>query len=423
MAQSAPHQPVSPTAHRPLMVAALITLALLAARLFAAPALTDPTGAALPTGLGLKAPPLYLALAPLFSLWDGVGMLSLSRLRGFLAGLGLLYLLWRVLAWRHIRTHRSLPRAVGREVVVLLLSLAGFVAFLAGGLLWHRPMLSLRGVPPNLLVFDIHSHSNVSHDVRGTLMDGYDAEANRRWHARGGFDAFFLTDHNTVANLPPIHNRRARHPALCPGIEVSAWRAHIVLLGARQNVPRDDYADSLAGVLDLIHDAGPRYGALAIASIPEYVENHWQNLPAFISAGLAGFEVVNAAPKANELTQVRRDSVIALARTHDRLMLGATDSHGWGATSMVWNLIALPGWREQGSPCPRLLAALQSGGFSTVQVVERHRLRPEAWWPSWLTPVGVVWETWRGLTGPLTVAWLGWIWAVAGLLYLRRRAP
>ena len=38
------------------------------------------------------------------------------------------------------------------------------------------------------------------------------------------------------------------------------------------------------------------------------------------------------------------------------------------------------------------------------------------WWPGWLTPLGVVWETWRSMSWALTAAWI-WIWALA----LRRR--
>jgi hypothetical protein len=56
-------------------------------------------------------------------------------------------------------------------------------------------------------------------------------------------------------------------------------------------------------------------------------------------------------------------------------------------------------------------------GFPAVRIIERHRLRPDAWWPGWLTPVGVVWETWRSMGWTLAAAWLIWIWALA----LRRR--
>ena len=56
------------------------------------PALSDPVAGAAPPSLSLAVPWLYLVLAPLFTLWDGVSMLSMARLKGFLVGLVVLYL-------------------------------------------------------------------------------------------------------------------------------------------------------------------------------------------------------------------------------------------------------------------------------------------------------------------------------------------
>ena len=68
-------------------------------------------------------------------------------------------------------------------------------------------MAALAGAGPDVVVFDVHSHTNVSHDVRGTLMRGFDTEANLRWHRRAGFDAVFVTDHNTVERAPAARRR------------------------------------------------------------------------------------------------------------------------------------------------------------------------------------------------------------------------
>ena len=418
---------VVPLRSRAVIIAAAISLLLLAARATGTPALSDPTGRALPSGLALHSPPLVLFLAPLFDLWDGTSMLSMERLTGWLAGVLLLLLLWRIAAWA-LRRRRPTDTAWwwrgGQEAVVIILFLLALLAFLAGGALWHRPMVALAGTGQDIMVVDLHSHTNASHDVEHTLMGGFDAAALRRWHRRAGFDAAFITDHNTVAGLPPA-GAGTILPALCPGTEVSGWRAHIVLLGTRQRVERSPYADSLAGLLTLFKDAQDQ-GAVSIASLPEYSRNHWENLGRFAAAGVDGFEIVNASPKANDFPRSRRDSVIALARAQDLLVVGVSDSHGWGATSMVWNLVDLPGWRSTGSPCDRLLERLREGGFEAVQVVERHRLRPDDWWPSLLTPVGVVWETWRSMDWRHVLAWLVWIWIIAGLrarwVSLRRRA-
>ena len=98
-------------------------------------------------------------------------MLSMSRLRGFLVGLRLLYFawrggraLWRRIAWSDARR----PGAPLRRELGLLAALAGGLAlFVGAGLLWHRPMAALAGHGPDDVVFDVHSHTNVSHESAG----------------------------------------------------------------------------------------------------------------------------------------------------------------------------------------------------------------------------------------------------------------
>jgi hypothetical protein len=396
----------------------MVTVGLLVARLAATPPLSDPLGAPLPTSLHLTTPWLYALLAPLFSLWDGVSMLSMSRLRGFLIGLLLGFLLWRAgraLWWRFVWSDAPPPRSpLGRELRLFAGSIVLLLLFVLVGLLWHRPMLALAGVDRDDAAVDFHSHTNVSHDVRHTLMRGYDTEANLRWHRRAGFDAVFITDHNTVAGLTP----HTGTPARCPGIEVSAWKAHIVLLGDSLPVERRRYNSSFQALLELLRTSDSTYGALSVASLPEYEESHWSHLDSLVSAGLDGFEIVNAAPKANELPRARRDTVIALARRTNRFVVGVSDIHGWGATSMVWNLVRVPGWRAPGTRlCDTILSRLREG-FPAVRVVERHHLVAESAWPLWLTPIGMIWETWRGMGWGLAASWLGWIW---GTWSLRRR--
>ena len=400
-----------------------LTVGIIAARVLGAEPLADPLGGELPAGVRLHFPLFNLLLAPLFDLWDGVSMLSMSRLTGFIAGLFVLYLVWRfAAAWRRKRDpDAGPPIGLVREGAALFVSVLLFAGFVAGGMLWHRPMAALTGVPPSMMSVDFHSHTSASHDVRGTLMDGFDAASSRRWHARGGFDASYITDHNTVEGFPRNAVPSLR-PLLCPGIEVSAWRAHIVLLGVGGNVDRAPYSDSLGGTLQLLRETEQRFGALSIASLPEYNRNHWDNLDAFVAAGVDGFEIVNASPKANEFSRARRDSVIALARAHDLLLVAVTDSHGWGATVLAWNLVAVPGWeRVPEAACSRLLANLRDGGTAAVQIVERHHLRMDDPWPWLLTPIAVLWETWRALAPLQVVSWIAWIWII-GLVGAYRRA-
>ncbi len=404
----------------------VLTLLLLASRVSVVPPLSDPLGGHLPDSLRLSVPTLYLLLAPFFTLWDGISMLSMSRLHGFLIGLAGLYLLGRIV--RHIRVRSPLKswRTWGREIGFLLLSLGGLLAFIVTGAVWHRPMLSLTGVPWGYQVADFHSHTAASHDVGDTWMSGYDLAANLRWHGRAGFNVVFITDHNVVSRESReasresgVGSRGSAGPTPCPGLEVSAWRAHIVLLGDTLPIDRAPYG-GLAGLLTLLRTSDSSYGSRSLASLPEYRRNHWERLDTLIEAGLDGFEIVNASPKANELTRPERDRVIDLARKNDLFVVGVSDSHGWGATSMVWNLVRVPHAHSRQTLCTAILARLDQG-FPGAQIIERHRLRPDDPWPMWLTPLGVVWETWRSMGRPLALSWLAWIWVVTGLLNLLRR--
>ena len=412
----------------PFAVPLALTLILLAVRLAAVPALSDPVAGAVPSSLHLSTPKLYLLLGPIFSMWDGVSMLSMSRLKGFLTGLAVLYLLWRLLAAVLRRQRLTWLRESG----VFLLSLALLLGFLLLGALWHRPMLSLAGVPNDNSVVDFHSHTRFSHDVAGTWMDGFDVEANRRWHGRAGFDAVFITDHNVVSRESRVAGHQsgvgsresggqAGSTVPCPGIEVSAWRAHILLLGDTLPVDRGRYNSSLAALLQLLRTSEAAYASLSVASLPEYRRNHWSRLDTLIQAGLDGLEIVNASPKANELSRAERDSVVSLARSGNLFVVGVSDSHGWGATSMVWNLVRVPAQSSAPDFCDAVLNRLRAG-FTSVRVIERHRLRADAWWPMWLTPIGVLWETWRSMAWPLTISWIVWIWLL-GTAGSRRRRP
>jgi hypothetical protein len=418
---------------RSIAIPVTLTLLLLASSLASVPALSDPVGGATAGSLTLSVPTLYLVLAPLFTMWDGISMLSMTRLKGFLTGLVIFYLVWRILHWMWLRRRgpgrgRWVARWL-RELGVLAASFSLLLIFLVAGALWHRPMLSLTGTSPGERVVDFHSHTNASHDVAGTLMENYDIHANLRWHARAGFDAAFITDHNVASRQPPFGSRqpgagrRSRKAAggtvLCPGIEVSAWRAHIVLLGDTLPVDRGRYNQSLESLLQLLGTSESTYGSLSVASLPEYRRNHWQRLDTLAQAGVDGLEIVNASPKANELTRAERDTVIALARARNLFVVGVSDSHGWGATSMVWNLVSVPPATFSARICGVVLHQLRNG-FEAVRVIERHRLRPDSWWPMWLTPLGVLWETWRSMGWALTASWLLWIWLFWGVAHRRR---
>lgn len=404
---------------RPFVVAATLSLLLLLGNLlFRVPALSDPAGAALPDGVHLAFPLLNIVLAPLFDLWDGATLLALPRLHAFLIGALTLGAAWSIgmsIRERRLRWGRATARLLG--------FVAGLALFLFGGIAWRRPMAHLAGVPATSWVVDLHSHTNVSHDVKGWLQGDFDLAASQRWHRRGGFDAFFVTDHNRIDGWKgtPVTGT----PAACPGEELSLWGAHIVVLGNSDSIPRGRYADSAPGIERLLRESGDEWSGLTFASIPEYDDNHFADLPAWLTAGLDGLEVSNPAPKANRQARERRDSAIGLARGAGRWIAGVTDQHGMGATVQAWTLVpgtlALKSDGTRLGPCGETLGALWTRGWEATQVVERHRLRVDAGWPRWATVVAVPWEGWRAAGVWQVVSWLGWIWAIALIAAYRTR--
>lgn len=347
-------------------------------------------------------------------------MLSLSRLTGLLAGCVALYIAWRVIT--RLRTRVGWWRGGFEEVRALVLSAGAFAAFVVAGAGWtDRPMASLAGRSGDELTVEIHSHTTASHDVRGLLAGRFSAEASRRWHRRAGVDVLFITDHNVTGGWAGATARVAPDDTqICPGVEISAHRAHVVVLGS----PPADPAGYRRGVEQrarLFADVAATPTAVAIASLPEYRGQ----VAEFIAAGVRGFEIVNASPKGNELPRHERDSIMTAARAHGLLLVGAGDQHGYGATPMVWNLVELPGQRlATDSPCERLVERFRSGGSDAVRVVERTRLRPDHPLPRLLTPAGVLWVAWTTMPLAAVPIWLGWIWlTVVALKAVRRRPP
>lgn len=390
--------------------AAGLTAVILAAWATRVSPLSDPLGGALPGAWQLHRTLAYALLAPLVTVWDQIAMLPISRLTGLLAGLGLAYLAWRIrVRLRHrLRWHR----AVLRELWGLAVAVAAFLGFVLVGLTWHaRPVARLAGLGVDELTVEIHSHTNASHDVQGVLVEGFDAAASRAWHERAGVDLLFITDHNTTRGWN-LHRGELplERTQLCPGVELSAHGAHVVVLGTPLPESEQPYRGAPGNRARLFAEIAAAPGAVAIASLPEYRGQAEQ----FIAEGVRGFEITSASPKGGELPRVERDSIIALARRHGLLLVGAGDQHGYGATPMVWNVLRLPGWRTaDGPPCAGVVAQFRSGGPETVRIVERTRLRVDSVLPWILTPLGVFWLAWSTASAPVVLGWLAWIWIAA----------
>jgi hypothetical protein len=364
-------------------IALLLAGAVLWSARSAVPPVVDAVTWAAPGGdVELVRPPGYVLAAPLSNVLDALTFLSVPRAKALVgtcvAALAIAGLL------RHGGVRRRLTRAA--------LWPLGFVGLAAAAVFLPRPVPRLVRADPAAAVIDYHAHTRASHDGRWDWSTGRVAW----WHARQGFTATYVTDHNQVFG----GSDEAAIPLL-PGVEWSLYRLHLLAIGPVRELDRARYSGTLDGLLGVFAELHAQ-GALAIGSIPEYWSNHRENLDRFAIEGIDGFEIVNCSPKAIALDSAARADVVRLAARHDLLVVGASDSHGWGMVTCVWNL-TVPGLR--GMPANRVLA------------------RPLALWqdrePAWAAAPSQAWGMLRTLTWAERISWLTWI----ALITIYRTVP
>jgi hypothetical protein len=358
------------------LTATLVAL-ILAGAVTPLPALVDAVTGSAPGDAGLHRPVAYLVLAPLSTTLDALTFLSLERARWALAGWAALLVLWSA----------ARPGGVGARVRRAAAGLLVLVGLVAAALVLPRPAPRLVTESRSLTVLDYHAHTQASHDGR----KGWTPERLAHWHARQGFDASYVTDHNQV-----FHGASAA-VQLLPGAEWSVHRQHVLALGAPVEIDRERFQRTTARMLRVFGELD-RGGAFTVAALPEYWRNHWDRLDAFVAAGVGGFEIVDCAPKALGFPPAGRRRVLELASRNDLLVVGASDNHGWGAVTCVWNL-AVPG----------------AGGFRGNRVLARSLALTQGEGAAWAAAVTQPWRLARTLTWTERVSWLTWIAVI--LLY------
>jgi hypothetical protein len=363
---------------------ALLLLLLITAIHPLSPLVDVVTGSA-PGDADLDRPILYVMFAPLSSILDALTFFSLPRAEWAvtvwilgLAAWGALRRAATPLTWQR----RAVRAAIGPAVVVLL-ALAAVV------LPRPVPRLVSDGVGT---VIDYHAHTNLSHDGR----PGWTLANLAAWHERQGFEATYVTDHNVVydGSLPLPTDISIR---LLPGVEWSVYQQHVVAIGPVEALARDSFGESTARMVR-IFAAIERQGALSIASLPEYWRYHRDDLGAFVMAGVDGFEIVNCAPKALAFPSDLRRAVLTLAASHDLMVVGASDNHGWGQVTCVWN-VSRPG----------------AQGFHTNRVFARPLALVQGDWRPWNAALTQPWFLLRSLSWSERASWLTWV--VIILLY------
>ena len=366
-------------------VAIALVVLLLATAIHPLSPLVDAVTGSAPGDADLDRPILYVLFAPLSNSLDALTFFSQPRAEWALAVWILALGAWGALrrsatplTWR-----RRVARALVGPGIVILLGVAA--------VLLPRPVPSLTSDSVGTVI-DYHAHTNLSHDGR----PGWTLAKLAEWHERQGFEAAYVTDHNVVydGSLPVPAGTTI---SLLPGVEWSVHQQHVVAIGPVEALPRDSFGGSTARMLR-IFAAIERQGGLSIASLPEYWRNHWEDLGAFVVAGVDGFEIVNCAPKALGFPPDLRRHVLALAGSHDLMVVGASDNHGWGRVTCVWN-VSRPG----------------AQGFHTNRVFARPLALVQGNGWSWAAAVSQPWYMLRSLSWSERASWLTWV--VIILLY------
>ncbi len=366
-------------------LALLLTILVIAGAFAPLPSVVDAVTGAPAGDADLSRPLLYVVLAPVSDLLDAVTFLSMARA------------IWFLVSWVVILGGLGavLPGTRGRRIFRAVLGVLAPCAVGVAAVLLPRPVPRLTTSALHeggLTIVDYHSHTERSHDGR----KGWTLERLGEWHADQGFQAAYVTDHN----IPFAGSNDDGPIPLLPGVEWSVYRQHIVVLGTVTQIDLAPYSHDTPGMVGLFA-AMHSQGALAIASLPEYREHHWGDLDQFVAAGVDGFEIVNCAPKALAFSSAERQAVITLARSHYLLVTGASDNHGWGKVTCVWNLT------HEGAH-----------GFSGSHVIARPVALAQGDALASTAAVSQLWLMFRAMSWPERISWLTWtllIWIYRGM--------
>ncbi len=400
-----------------LTVAIALTVAIVLGQVFSYPSdIKDIVTGQFNHGIRLHYPLPYVLFAPFFQIADHLTILSARQHIAVGIAINLFWLGCRLLKlYRNPFTISLFLIEVGK---VVLLNLGFFIVFLMAVLI-PRPMARLQLDDKRLLAFNIHSHTHASHDARRS----FSPLRNMLWHKRGGFHANFITDHNVIHGSIEGRDISLGHKPR-PGIismrgeEISLFRSHWILLGNKTLLKKEVYDTGYRGIKPFLQKVSQTWDQVVIASLPQYWQDHWENLDDFLAWGLQGFEIVTSSPRALDFPPRLRSRIVKVSGENNLLMTGGSDSHGWGSTVYVWNLVRFPNWR--GIAPERLegelIQLLKRERFNAVQVVVRHKAEsPNDAWMLAVDPLLQIWEGSRSLPFAQAVSVLVWIWLPLGL--------
>ena len=394
----------------------MITAALIVTAVFSLPPLVDVANPASAPAATLRTPFLYDVFAPASNTLDAITILSPAQYWATFALCAICFLAATLVRQRQV-LGRFCPFRTARCASGIL---GGTVAMLGIMLIGPRPMASLDLHDSDLIAVDFHSHTDASHDGRA----GFTAERNRDWHRRAGFDAAYVTDHQTFDGALA---GEARNPAesgegtvLLPGVELRDGREHLLLLGVdprRMKLTSPDWEGAAVAA-----DGGPVPPILVlvlpgnIARIPSTEISR--------PIRLAAIEASDGSPRGLAQSAAARDTILATSSRLGLAVVAGSDNHGWGRNAPAWSVLRIPGWRRL-TPAQldiEIRRTVLTRGIRSVQVIER-RSAPPSRNALQVAFGGVI----AGLVMARTMStedrasWIAWSWAVCVLLLRRAR--
>jgi hypothetical protein len=367
-----------------------------------------------PPAATLRTSLLYDLLAPISNFLDAITILSPAQ---YVAAFALCALCF--LAATLARQRRTLGRfSASHAARSMLAFLGGTVAVLGIMLIAPRPMAALILNDPDLIAVDFHSHTEASHDGRA----GFTAERNREWHRSAGFDAVYVTDHQTFDGALSGEKRNpaesGERTVLLPGVELRDGREHLALIGVdprRMKITSPDWQGAAVAA-----DGGP-VPPILLLLMPGDISH----IPADDIAGairLGAVEGSDGSPRGMAQSASARHTILAVASQLGIARVSGSDNHGWGRTAPAWSILRIPGWRTL-SPAQldiEIRRTILTRGVHSVQVLERRIAPPSHHLIGTAlggVTVGLVMA--RTMSYRERMSWVSWSWGLC-ILSLRR---
>ncbi len=276
----------------------------------------------------------------------------------------------------------------------------------------------------DVVVVDFHSHTNRSHDGRWQ----WDAESNRRWHAAAGFDAAYVSDHQTMSGWLPLAQREAlrgtsenvrfaallggapeRVVTLLPAIEtvIPGAGAHVNLLGitAGHSTWFTHRRDLDTTRFHAVSETAVR--PLTLLTLPYDPAERVLH-----ATRVEAIEWSNASPRGKSFTDQYRPRIRHLADSLGVAVVAASNHHGWGSTAAAWTLLQIPGWdRLAPLALDSTIRATIRNDPGRVAVLERYSLpAAQSFLGDLLTLPALLLHTLGQLQMPERVALIMWVW-------------